>query len=51
LSEDAKGKVLVGLVETETTVLDDLGNVKEIKDEGVLTVKNPSESHRLWNLN
>jgi hypothetical protein len=50
MSSPIKGKVHIHLTENESTELDDKGGVKNIGCTGLLSVKNPSTDHRLWNL-
>ncbi len=50
MSEYKKGKILIDVLETETTTLDSSNDVKAIDCVGSLKVINPSDSHRLWNL-
>lgn len=42
--------VVVDITEKENTVLDDFGNIKDINGNAILTIKNPSERSRLWNI-
>ncbi|MFX1497183.1 MAG: hypothetical protein ACFFBH_06635 [Promethearchaeota archaeon] len=43
--------IIVDITETEQTKLDSNGNLKEINGYGTLTIKNPSNKSKLWDLN
>jgi len=41
--------ILIEFSEKEECLLDSANNIKEIKDNGILSVINPSETSRIWN--
>jgi len=50
MSEEKKEKIIVDIEEHESTKIDGKNNIVEISGKGTLSVKNPSQESRLWNL-
>jgi len=43
--------IIIDITESEKAALDGLSNLKEIRGNGIILIKNPTEKSRLWNLN